>query len=72
MVLEDFLRSVPGAACVLIFRMILASLLICWGIELFNFKKLSPFLTLKRILSLFFLIFGLRIVISSLFFFKFS
>lgn len=52
---EDFLRSVPGAFCILLVRMLLASFLICWGGQLFDFKKLTPFLTLKRLWSVFFL-----------------
>lgn len=66
MSVRDFITSVPGLACVLLLRMLLASLCICGGIGLFDFKKIFPFFTFKRVVSFFLLIFGLRLLIDSI------
>lgn len=68
MTFRDFITSPLGLGSVLILRMILASLCICGGIDLFDFKKPSPFFTFKRLIGSFLLILGLRILISSMFF----
>jgi hypothetical protein len=72
MSVRDFITSVPGIACILMVRILIASFLMCSGIELFDFKKLSPFFTFKRVVSFFLLIFGSRLLINALFIFDVS
>jgi len=65
----DFLLTIPGLACVLLFKLFLASVFLCLGIQLFDFKKLWPFLTLKRVVSVFIILLALRIFVGALYFF---
>ena len=66
---RDFLISVPGMACVLLFKLFLSSLFLCWGIQIFDFKKLMPFFTFRRVISVFVLLLALRIFYGALHFF---
>jgi hypothetical protein len=72
MSVRDIITSVPGLFIILLFRMFLASLFICGGINLFDFKKQAPFrapfFTFKRVVGLFLLIFGSRLLINSVLF----
>ena len=65
---KEFLLSPMGEACFIILRMFLISISICGGVALFNFKKLSPFFTIKRIISLFLFTCALNILIRVMFF----
>lgn len=67
----DFVNSIPFKFCFLMFRVILTSLCICGGIELFNFKNLYPFFTFKRLVSLFLLILGSRLLLVVVVFYEF-
>ena len=72
MSIKDFILSPIGLSFLLFIRAFVASLLMCGSIELFNFKKLSPFFTFKRVVSFFLLTFGLRLFINSILFFNIS
>lgn len=67
--LKDFLTSTLGMACVLFLRLFLSSLFLCLGVQFFDFKKLSPFLSFKRLVSVFFVLLALRIFYGALHFF---
>jgi len=69
---RDFLLSPTGLSLVLFSRAFIAAVLICGGIQLFGFKNLTSFFTWKRVVGLFLLILGIRILISVLFFFSIS
>lgn len=58
---RDFLFSIPGLALVLMVRLIISSILLCYAVELFNFKSLKPFLSFKRVSSVCLLILAVRI-----------
>jgi hypothetical protein len=66
--MRDFLVSIPGMACVLLFKLFIASIFLCLGMQLFDTKKLAPFFTFKRLFSLFFILIGLRIFYGALHF----
>jgi len=68
----DIMRSPIGTFCVLIIRMIICSITISAGINMFNFKKFSPFFTFKRIVSIFLLLFGGRLLFDILLYFMFK
>ncbi|PIS00791.1 MAG: hypothetical protein COT84_05640 [Chlamydiae bacterium CG10_big_fil_rev_8_21_14_0_10_35_9] len=70
MTVSEFLTNPIGLSFILILRMILSSIFLCSGIGLFDFKKLHPFFTLKRIVSFFLVIFGSRLLVSAIFFFN--
>ena len=59
----EFVNSLLFKNCYLISRIIGASLFVCCGINLFDFKNLSPFFTFKRLMSVFLLILGMRLLI---------
>jgi hypothetical protein len=65
---ENFLISVPGHACILLARMLFASIFICIGLDLFDFKKHNHFFTFKRVIGLFLLILGIRFLIDAILF----
>lgn len=65
----SFLTSVPGMVCVLLFKLFLSSILLCWGLNIFDFKKMEPFFSLKRLGSVFILLVALRIFYGALHFF---
>jgi len=67
---RDFMISPLGLFCVLKLRMILGSILISGGINMFDFKKFSPFFTFKRVVSIFLLTYGTRLLIDSILYFK--
>lgn len=67
--LKDFLLSVPGMTLILLLKLFISSFFLCLGIQLFDFKKLSPFFTLKRVISIFVLLLALRIFYGSMHFF---
>ena len=69
---KDFILSPIGLSCILFIRILIASLLMCGGIEMFDFKKFSPFFTFKRVASFFLLTFGLRLLINAIFIFDVS
>lgn len=49
-----------------VFRTLITSLLLCVGIQLFDFKNLYPFFKWKRVVGLFLLIFGTEALIRIL------
>ena len=65
----EFLVSVPGMACVLIFKLLVSAILICLAVHLFDFKKWNPFFTLKRVASMFFFLVAIRVFYGALHFF---
>lgn len=67
---RDFLVSIQGMGLVLLFRIFLSSLLICLAIHTFNFKKLIPFFSWKRVFSVFALLLAVRIFYGALHFFR--
>lgn len=67
--LKDFFNSVPGMASMLLFKLFISSIFVCLGIHLFNFKKLIPFFSLKRVISVFFIFIALRVFYGALHFF---
>jgi len=64
--IKDFILSVEGMACVLLFKLLLSSILLCWGVQLFDFKKFSSFFTVKRVISAFILLLALRVFHTAL------
>lgn len=54
---------------VLLFKLFLSAVLLCWGGQLFDFKKFEPFFTFKRLMSVFILLLALRIFYGALLFF---
>lgn len=67
---RDFLVSIQGMGLVLLFRIFLSALLICLAIHTFNFKKIIPFFSWKRVFSVFSLLLALRIFYGALHFFR--
>ena len=67
---RDFLVSIQGMGLVLLFRIFLSSVLICLAIHTFNFKKLIPFFSWKRVFSVFSLLLAVRIFYGALHFFR--
>lgn len=72
MTFKQFMISPLGLACILIFRFLVADLLICLGVKFFDFKRLDPFFTWKRFVSLFLLMVGARLLIDAIFCFQIS
>ena len=70
--LKIIVASPIGLFCILMIRILLAALFICVGIQLFDFKNISSFFTIRRIISLVLLILGIRLLINVLFFFDIS
>lgn len=67
--LKEFLLSINGMALALFIKIFFTSVFLCLGVHLFDCKKLPPFFSLKKILSLFFILLAIRIFYSALFFF---
>ena len=67
--MKDFLLSVPGMACILLFKLFMSSVFLCLSVHLFDFKHLSKFLTFKRIISIFVFLLAVRIFYGALHFF---
>ncbi len=59
--LSEFFLSVEGRILAIFSRTFLASLFLCLGTQLFDFKKLVPFFSWKRVFSVFFFLLGLRL-----------
>jgi hypothetical protein len=66
--MKEFLLSVEGMFFILLFKMTMFSVFLCLSIHFFDFKNLSKFLTIKRMLSFFFLVNSIRMLWSSLIF----
>ena len=66
---EDFIVSVPGRSVVLLLRMLIAAICLCAGLQLFGVSRWGRLFTVRRIVSLFLIIAGLRIGMSAIFFF---
>lgn len=62
----DFLVNVPGRACALFLRTLLVAFFICGGIQIFDFKRKSSLLSWRRVIGLFLLIFGTRLLLDVL------
>ena len=70
MSLKEIILSPIGLFCVLMIKTLLAALFLCGGIQLFDFKNMSSFFTLRRVVSLFLLINGVGFLIDVLFVFS--
>jgi hypothetical protein len=64
--MKEFLLSPEGIFFILLFKMAMFSIFMCLSVHFFDFRNLSKFLTIKRMLSLFFLANALRMLWSSL------
>lgn len=64
---KDFLLSPLGQAVGSIARTLITAIIICGGVQLFDFKNLLPFFKWKRVFGLFLLIFGAESLIRILF-----
>ncbi|MFI0478586.1 MAG: hypothetical protein ACH349_05640 [Candidatus Rhabdochlamydia sp.] len=64
--LGKFLITPQGLVCVLAIKTLLAALFICGGIQMFDFKRKSSFFQWRRIVGLFLLIFGPRLLLDVL------
>ena len=67
--LHQFLISVEGRALTLLSRLFMSSIFLCWSAHLFDFKRMAPFFTFKRVASVFFLLLGLRLFYGAVTFF---
>jgi len=67
--MKEILLSPLGGVLILFVRGLLAALFICGGIQSFDFKNISSFFTCRKVIGLFLLIIGVRILINVLFFF---
>ncbi|VHN99648.1 hypothetical protein [Candidatus Rhabdochlamydia sp. T3358] len=65
--LEEFLIiTQQGFICVLFIKTLLAAFFICGGTQMFDLKRKSSFFHLRRIVGLFLLIFGARLLLDVL------
>lgn len=67
---KEILLSPTGRAVALLVRAFLASLCICGGIRLFDIKTELSLFVFKRIVGLFLLIIGARLLVDVVFFFN--
>lgn len=67
---KEILLSPTGRAVVLLIRAFLASLCVCGGIRLFGIKDDLSSFTFRRIVGLFLLIIGARLLVDVVFFFN--
>ena len=67
--LHQFLISVEGRALTLLSRLLLSAVFLCLGVHLFDFKKLTPFFSFKRVASVFLFLLGLRLFYGAMIFF---
>ena len=66
--LRDFLLGPFGGLFAILFKALGGSLCLCGGIQLFNFRDLSSFFTLRKIFGLFLITLGASRVIYIMFF----
>lgn len=65
--IREFLISPMGHIFAHFMKALVGALFVCGGIQLFDFKKLSRFFTLRKIIGLFLLTIGASRLISVLF-----
>ena len=64
---REFLVSPLGSIFAHFLKAIIGAVLVCAGIQVFDFKKLSRFFILRKIIGLFLLVIGTSRLISVLF-----
>ena len=66
---KDFLLSPMGRSLALLVRAFLSAVFICGGFQLFDLKNMFPLFAKKKIVGVFLVILGSRMLIDVIFFF---